>query len=73
MNYERKEFIINNYLLANEFKDKKIYGISYKKRSRNDLIFTKEQKENLFELCEKKMEEYEIFQVDKLKILHFNQ
>ena len=73
MNYERKEFIINNYLLSNEFKDKKIYGISYKKRNRNDIFFTDIEKKNLFELCEKKMEEYEIFQVDKLKLLHFNQ
>ena len=32
INYERKEFIINNYLLSNEFKNEKIYGISYKKK-----------------------------------------
>ena len=53
INYERKEFIINNYLLSNEFKNEKIYGISYKKKIQSDIIFTKLEKENLFELCKK--------------------
>ena len=38
-NYERKEFIIDNHLLSNEFKNKIIYGISYKKRTKNTIIF----------------------------------
>ena len=71
-NYERKEFIINNYLLSNEYKNKKIYGISYK-RKESDIKFEKNEKENLFELCGKDMIIDDIFQVDKLKILHFNQ
>ena len=71
-NYERKEFIINNYLLSNEYKNEKIYGISYK-RKKSDIKFTKKEVENLFELCGKNKDIDEIFQVDKLKILHFNQ
>ena len=71
-NYERKEFIINNYLLSNEYKNEKIYGISYK-RKKSDIKFKKKEVENLFELCGKNKGIDEIFQVDKLKILHFNQ
>ena len=66
-NYERKEFIINNYLLSNQFKGQKIFGISYKK-NKNELNFEKNRKENLFELCGKSIEEDDIFQIDKLNI-----
>ena len=70
-NYERKELIINNYLLSTDFKNKKLYGISYKKRKSN-INFSEEQKNNLFELCGKKIEKSDIFQVDLLKISNFN-
>ena len=66
-NYERKEFIINNYLLSSQFKNKKIFGVSYKK-IKNELNFDKNRKENLFELCKKSIEKDEIFQINKLKI-----
>ena len=71
-NYERKEFIIDNHLLSTEFKNKIIYGISYKKRTKNIIIFSDEEKKNLFELCGKSMEKNIIFQVDLLKISNFN-
>ena len=70
INFERKEFIINNYLLSADFKNKKLYGISYKKR-KSKIIFTEEQEKNLFELCGKSMENSQIFQIDLLKIYNF--
>ena len=70
-NYERKEFIINNHLLSTDFKNKKLYGISYKKR-KNNIIFSEEQKKNLFDLCGKQIEKNVIFQVDLLKISNFS-
>ena len=73
-NYERKEFIINNYLLSTEYKNKKLYGISYKKKSAENIINISDiQKKNLFELCGKNTEKYEIFQVDLLKISNLDE
>ena len=71
-NYERKEFIIDNYLLSNEFKSKKIYGISYKNCNSCDLKFSQNQKNNLFKFCGKKLNDDIIFQINKMEIYNFN-
>ena len=71
-NYERREFIINNYLLSKEFKNRKIYGISYKKCENIDLHFTGIQEKNLFELCGKKIEQHIIFKIDKINVPQLN-
>lgn len=72
INYERKEFIINNYLLSTDFKNKKLYGISYKRRNKNKIKFSEKEKKNLFELCGKSTDNSEIFQIDILKLINFN-
>ena len=72
INYERKEFIINNYLLSTDFKNKKLYGISYKRRNKNKIKFSEKEKKNLFELCGKSTDNSEIFQIDILKLFNFN-
>ena len=73
-NYERKEFIINNYLLSNKYKNKKIYGVSYKKNKKNcDLItFTENEKKNLFNLCKKDLNNDNIFLINEVEIYNFN-
>ena len=72
-NYEKKEFIINNYLLSNEYKNKKIYGVSYKKSKKNsDLItFTENEKKNLFNLCKKDLNNDKIFLINEVEICTF--
>ena len=71
-NYERKEYIIDNYLLSTEFKNKIIFGISYKKKTKSKIFFSNEEKKNLFDLCEKSIKKSKIFQVDKLTISNFS-
>ena len=73
INYERREFIINNYLLSNEYKNKKIFGVSFKKRKFFDINLNNIQLTNLFEFCGKKIENDLIFQIDKLDIAYFNE
>ena len=69
-NYERKEFIINNYLLSTEYKNKKIYGVSFMKKNNNELQFNANEMKNLFEFCHKKEDNDTIFQIDKLDIVN---
>ena len=69
-NYERKEFIVNNYLLSGQFKNQKIYGIIYEKTENIDLEFTKIQLKNLFKLCGKNLLNDIIFKINNIP--HFN-
>ena len=68
INYERRDFIINNYLLSGEFKKEKIYGISYKtnKNINIDLKLDENRKKNLFELCGKSLDNDFIFSIKPL-------
>ena len=71
-NYEREEYIINNFLLSNEFQNEKIFGISYKKFENVDLEFTDVQETNLFDLCEKERDKYKVFKISQIKIPQLN-
>ena len=73
INYERREFLINNYLLSTEYKNRKIYGITYKKKTNPELTFNQKQIINLFQLCGKNIENDAIFQVDKIDVYGFEE
>lgn len=71
-NYERKEFIVNNYLLSGQFKNQKIYGISYEKTENINLEFNEIQLSNLFQLCGKSLDNDIIFKIDNLPEFNIN-
>lgn len=72
INYGKKEFLINNYLLSNEYKNQKIFGISYQKKVNNEIQLDDKQKKRLYQLCGKNLDRDIIFSVEKIKIYNWN-
>ena len=71
-NYERKEFIVDNYLLSNQFKNQKIYGVSYIKTEITDLDFNEIQLANLFKYCGKSIDNDIIFKINNMPNFNLN-